>query len=50
MEKLERAVTVALWLGGDSEREELSFAELNSLAATAGVGGGWLYPKSLRNR
>lgn len=37
MEKLERAVTVALWLGGGSEWEELSFAELNSLAATAGV-------------
>lgn len=37
MEKLERAITVALWLEGGSEREELSFAELYSLAATAGV-------------
>lgn len=37
MEKHEKAAAVALWLEGGSEREELSFAELYSLAATAGV-------------
>jgi len=37
MEKLEKAAAVALWLEGGSEREELSFAELYSLADTAGV-------------
>lgn len=33
----EKAVAVALWLEGGSEEEELSFAELYSLAETAGV-------------
>lgn len=37
MEKHEKAVAVALWLQGGSEEEELSFAELFSLAETAGV-------------
>lgn len=37
MEKQEKAVAAALWREGGSEREELSFAELYSLAATAGV-------------
>mgnify|MGYP000864386372 CR=1 FL=1 len=37
MEKHEKAAAVALWLEGGSAKEELSFAELYSLAATAGV-------------
>jgi len=37
MEQNETAVAVALWLQGGSEEEELSFAELFSLAETAGV-------------
>lgn len=37
MEIREKAVAVALWLDGGSEGEELSFSELYSLAATAGV-------------
>ncbi|MDD4769253.1 MAG: GTPase HflX, partial [Eubacteriales bacterium] len=37
MEKHEKAAAVALWLEGGSEKEELSFAELYSLTATAGV-------------
>jgi len=35
--KSERAIAVALWLRGGSDEEELSFAELFSLASTAGV-------------
>lgn len=37
MEKHEKAAAVALWLEGGRAKEELSFAELYSLAATAGV-------------
>jgi GTP-binding protein HflX len=37
MEKREKAIAVALWLRGGSEEEKLSFAELFSLAETAGV-------------
>ena len=37
METLEKAAAVALWREGGSAKEELSFAELYSLAATAGV-------------
>jgi GTP-binding protein HflX len=37
MELTEKAVAVALWLESGSEEEELSFAELFSLAETAGV-------------
>jgi len=37
MQRMETAVTVALWLEGGNSTEELSFLELSSLATTAGV-------------